>query len=82
VIAGLDAQWNAVRNVLSDATRAEVAALRMEAGAGLTSLAMGIVTMRLRRVEERARLLTHEMTLDEYHEQTEEMWREDEERAA
>lgn len=81
MIRGLDAQLAAVRQVIPDAQPSEVRALRLEAGAGLVSLAAGIAIARARRIEEERVALESDMPLEAYHQQTADLWHDDEEAA-
>ena len=65
MIRGLGPQLAAVRQVIPDAQPSEVRALRLEAGAGLVSLAAGIAIARARRIEEASAALDGEGTLEE-----------------
>ena len=81
MIRGLGPQLDAVRQVIPDAQPSEVRALRLEAGAGLVSLAAGIAIARARRIEEAAAAAEGEGTLDEAMADVRDAWA-DGERAA
>ena len=80
MIRGLGPQLAAVRLVIPDAQPHEVRELRLEAGAGLVSLAAGIAIARARRIEESA-ALDGEGTLEDAMSDVRDSWA-DGERAA
>lgn len=77
MIVGYGPQLDALRLIVRDVQPHEVCSLGLEHGATLRQLAAALVVARCRALEERQAATAREMTLEEYHAETDWLWREE-----